>query len=82
MHSLVNHDQACIGFSKLVDAAAKGPCYASSATHPPNGEGHRSRTEELLIDVVHLLDCPPIWGVEGRATIWIETGCVANLAHG
>ena len=82
MYSLFKHDQACICFSKRVDAAAKGPSYASSATHPPNGEGHRSRTEELLIDVVHLLDCPPIWGVEGWATIWIETGCVANLAHG
>ena len=80
MH-LFNHGQACRGVSKRVDAAAKGPSYASSATHPPNGEGHRSRTEELVIDVVHLLDCPPIWGVQGWVTIGIETGCVTKMAH-
>lgn len=46
--------------------------------YPPKGGTHGSRVEEVMIDVVHVLDFPPMWSTECCVTIWIDAGIANN----
>lgn len=56
--------------------------HVGSRAHPLDGKGQRSRTEELVVDFIHLLDYSPMWVLEGRVTLCIVAGYVATVAHG
>ena len=54
--------------------------HVRSQAHPLDVEGHGPRTEEFAVNVIHLLDCPPMRVLEGWVTIFIEAGHVAAMA--
>ena len=54
--------------------------HVGSQAHPLDVEGHGPRTEEFAVNVIHLLDCPPMRVLEGWVTIFIEAGHVAAMA--
>ena len=53
--------------------------HVGSQAHPLDGEGHGLRTEESAVNVLHLLNCPPMRVLKGWLTIFIEVGHVAQL---
>ena len=50
-----------------------------SQGHRLDVERHGSRAKEFHVNVLHLLNCPPMRVLKGWPTIFIEVGHVAQL---
>ena len=53
--------------------------HVGSQGHRLDVERHGSRAKEFHVNVLHLLNCPPMRVLKGWLTIFIEVGHVAQL---